>query len=189
MSYLLGADIGQINDYTAISVLRKQDDTFQLLHLERHLGESYTVIADRLVTLSQKLRHPEAVVDATGVGRAVVDLLEDRGLKRVRPVTITGGVDVTEASVNGRKEHRVPKRDLVGVLQVALQNGQLRIPATLELRNELVTELQNFKVKLNSETGHESFEHWRSSDHDDLVLSVALPLWYATALHPSWGMW
>jgi hypothetical protein len=32
------------------------------------------------------------------------------------------------------------------------------------------------KVTLN---GHEMYEHWRSGDHDDLVLAVALACWQA----------
>ncbi len=64
-------------------------------------------------------------------------------------------------------------------MQVLLQNGQLRIPASLDLRDVLTQEMQNFKVKLSAETGRASYEHWRSSDHDDLVLALALALWDA----------
>jgi hypothetical protein len=42
----------------------------------------------------------------------------------------------------------------------------------------LVEELRNMRVKV-SLNGHESYEHWRSGDHDDLVLAVALACWQA----------
>ena len=56
------------------------------------------------------------VVDATGVGRPVVDMLYASGLNPIA-VTITGGdsVHLTDGI------WRVPKRDLVGLLQVLLQ--------------------------------------------------------------------
>ena len=41
-------------------------------------------------------------------------------------------------------------------------------------------ELQNFRHKQNPKTSHVSFEHWRDSDHDDLVLAVAMACWGAT---------
>ncbi len=197
----IGIDLGSVNDYTALSIVERHgevapDNTFRqelrwefqeyrLWHLERYLGESYTTIVDRILALidTVELRNAQIVVDATGVGRPVIDLLKDRGLNSIIPVTITGGEAVTSDFVRGLREWRVPKRDLVGVLQVLLQNGALKIPATIELREELVSELQNFRVKLVAETGHAVFEHWRSGDHDDLVLSLALPLWLSEQEH------
>ncbi|MDD1753960.1 MAG: hypothetical protein LUQ38_12840 [Methanotrichaceae archaeon] len=40
-------------------------------------------------------------------------------------------------------------------------------------------ELLNFKVKIDPQTAHDSYSAWRESEHDDLVLSVALACWYA----------
>lgn len=104
-------------------------------------------------------------------------------------MTITGGDSANEASVNGVKEYRVPKRDLVGMIQVLLENRRLKIASSLDLREDLVREMQNYRVKLNAETGHDSYEHWRSSDHDDLVLAVALALWFSERTVRSYGVW
>ena len=78
----------------------------------------------------------------------------------------------------------MPKRDLVGALQILLQNEQLKSPTGINLKDELIAELQNFKVKLSAESGYDSYEHWRSGDHDDLVLSVAMACWYAERPKP-----
>jgi hypothetical protein len=43
----------------------------------------------------------------------------------------------------------------------------------------LVREIQNFQVKINLETAHDSYGAWREGTHDDLVLAVALALWVA----------
>ncbi len=42
-------------------------------------------------------------------------------------------------------------------------------------------ELQSFRCKQNPKTAHVSFEHWRDSDHDDLVLAVAMACWGANS--------
>ncbi len=51
------------------------------------------------------------------------------------------------------------------------QNGQLKIADALLLKNTLVKELLNFRVKINISTPHDFYEAWREGDHDDLVLS------------------
>ena len=69
------------------------------------------------------------MVDATGVGAAVVDLLERARLGvRIVPVSITAGADAHEGMAGS---WRVPKRDLVSVLQVLLQQGRLRVAQAL----------------------------------------------------------
>ncbi len=41
----------------------------------------------------------------------------------------------------------------------------------------LVEELQNFKLKITT-AGNDTYEAWRESDHDDLVLAAAMAAWY-----------
>ena len=67
----------------------------------------------------------------------------------------------------------VPKRELVGTLVALYQTGRLKTAEDLLLTPALTKELVNFKLKVNLETGHDSYEAWRESDHDDLVLAVA----------------
>jgi hypothetical protein len=76
----------------------------------------------------------------------------------------------------------VPKRDLVAAVQVLLQNGRLKIAPELELAPVLKKELLNFRVKIDPKTAHDSYEHWREGDHDDLVLATALACWYSEYL-------
>jgi hypothetical protein len=193
--YYVGVDLGQAADYTAISILERADAGYHLVHLERPArGTPYPVIVARVATLLQTepLAGPAPsappgpgrdwgtgrgnatlVVDATGVGAAVTDLLEHAGLKPIA-VTITGG-DVV--SRDGRR-YRVPKRDLVSTLQVLLQSGRLRVASDLALAETLVSELVNFRYTL-SPLGHDSYGAWRENQHDDLVLAVALATWYA----------
>src|SRR5829696_5804373 len=59
------------------------------------------------------------------------------------------------------------------------EGKRLKIARSMLLVDELVKELQNFKVKVNLQTAHDSYEAWRESDHDDLVLALALACWWA----------
>jgi hypothetical protein len=202
---LVSVDLGQQRDYTAISVTervyvptgepyhpdenewprQKLSTEYRVRHLERPaLGTKYTKIVERITELISKVGgEPVLVVDATGVGRPVVDMLWrdiseslERTDIRVTPgnITITGGDSASRGADGGL---RVPKRDLVGAPLVLLQNGQLKIAEGLALRDTLVKELLNFRVKINISTAHDSYEAWREGDHDDLVLSVAMACW------------
>lgn len=172
------------------------EDRFHLRYLERlKLGTPYPEVARYVTDL---LKTPElagktfCVVDATGVGRPVVDMLREAEIKPLAAVTITGGDTVSRVET-GRyfePEYRVPKRDLVSTIQVLLQNDRLKIAEGLPLAQILVRELQNFRVKISIATGHDSYEAWREGDHDDLVLAVAMACWYAkTQYQPRSGFY
>jgi hypothetical protein len=162
-----------------------------LRHLERYtLRTPYTDVADGVAALMRspvlqkdeydrarnRVSKPrvELLVDSTGVGRAVTDLLKSRGL-RFKSITITGGQNAHGSA----REWRVPKRDLVAALEVPFHTGELRVAGGLELWPTLREELLNFRRKVNLKTAHDSYEHWRESDHDDLVLACALACWGA----------
>lgn len=181
IEYLVGLDLGQANDYTALCVIERaptRPATYALRHLERPvLGTPYPAIAARVKTLTEAaplVGRCVVVVDATGVGAPVVDLLRAARLPLV-PVSITGGDTVTRDAAGA---WRVPKRDLVFSLLTALQTGRLKIADGLPLAPVLVGELLNFRVKIDPQTAHDSYAAWREGAHDDLVLSAALALWY-----------
>ena len=74
--------------------------------------------------------------------------------------------------------YRVPKRDLVSAAQVLLQSGRLKIASGLPEAETLKRELLNFRVKIDPKTAHDSYDHWRENEHDDLVLATALACWF-----------
>jgi len=59
-----------------------------------------------------------------------------------------------------------------------LQNGCLRVAFGLPEAETLKRELLNFRVKVDPKTAHDSYEHWRESEHDDLVLAVSMAAWF-----------
>ena len=152
-------------------------------HLQRfELGTKYTDIVRsvRRLLLREpfmgRMLYTRLLVDRTGVGAGVVDSFYEHGVRPIS-VTIHGGSAVTwEPADLG---YRVPKRDLVAAVQVLLQNGRLKIAPEMELAPVLKKELLNFRVKIDPSTAHDSYEHWREGDHDDLVLATALACWFS----------
>ncbi len=200
--FIFGVDLGQAKDYTAIVVLERIEELtgaaakgkwvkqvrYALPYLERPpLGTPYPAIIGRLKELIARLPDYERlkiVVDRTGVGRPVVDLMRKEKLS-VIPVTITAGGSVTGSVFGG---YNVPKRELVSNLAIILQAGRLKISNALPGAAQLVEELQNFKMKITL-AGNETYEAWRESDHDDLVIATAMACWYGerklrSIMHP-----
>jgi hypothetical protein len=180
--YVIGVDLGQSHDPTAICVVRRLDDgpkpIFQVGHLERlRLNTPYPTIVNHV--LRQLSRPPlagksELVIDYTGVGRPVFDLFCGRGVSPIG-VTITGGDGVT----NGGPVWRVAKLILISRVQALLHSGQLKIHKALPDAPALVAELQDFRAEV-TDLGNWKFGA-RSGKHDDLVLALAIACWRAYA--------
>ncbi len=182
--FILGLDLGQIQDFTALAVLQRlpappaAKSTYALRHLERfHLGTPYTeiVLAVHARGSTDALKGCALVVDQTGVGRPLVEMLRVKSPNPIVPVTITGGHDARQ---DDNRDWHVPKKALVTGLQLIFQSHRLTIPRTLAEADVLVKELQNFQVKI-TQAANEVFGSWRESAHDDLVLALALAAWWA----------
>ena len=192
----IGLDLGQAHDPTAIAVLecteipvghspvtfeRIVEKRYSFRHLERlPLGLDYPSQVDHVRTLVQRPELAQSpttlIVDATGVGRPVVDLLRRASLPcRVIPVTITGGDKETCESIMWH----VPKRDLIAGLMLLFQRGEVSICGHLSESETLASELANMRIKV-SLSGHDTYGAWREGQHDDLVLAAALACWSTT---------
>lgn len=181
VKFYIGLDLGQASDYTALIVMQQVDgkdgNIYHIRRLERIRGAPYPDIAQKVnaIMASPALASStDLVVDQTGVGAPVVDLLRQAGLKPIA-VSIHGGAATTREGDNWK----VPKRDLVGTLQVLLQSGRFKVSNKLKLGPILQAEMLNFKVKIDPVTAHDSYSAWRDNEHDDLVLSAALAAWWA----------
>ena len=122
--------------------------------------------------------------DATGCGRPILDMVRTAILRyTVAGVSIHGGDLTTE---DGR-HYRVPKRDLVSVLQALLQHKRLKIAATLPHADLLTRELLNFRQKIDPITAHDGYSAWREEGHDDLILATALACWRTKYQKRAWA--
>ena len=200
----VGLDLGQASDYSALAIAERdrhppyrdqcsvggiptlppapEPVSYALSWLQRFpLKTPYPAIVGAVATLVRRLAartpvpHLRLVVDATGVGRPVVDLLRRERLPgTLADVTITGGDAVAQEG----SSYRVPKRDLVATVQVLLQGERLKIAQALPDAATLTRELLNFQVKIDLTTAHDSYGAWREGTNDDLVLATALATWY-----------
>lgn len=205
--YWLGVDLGQSHDYTALSVVEKiwgkpgpegdvllneKDVMNNVLLLERlPLGTPYPemveIIGERFKALQAQRGRINSegwqevsihlAVDATGVGKAVVDMLVPID-PQLRAISITGGDAVNRQRHMGYLAYGVPKRELVSGFQVLLQSRRLRVAQGIPEAANLMSEMKNFRYKL-TQAGNDTYAAWRESDRDDLVLSVAIALWCA----------
>lgn len=188
----VGLDLGQVQDYTALAIIERPYiapttpiadrlgmAVYSVRHLERFpLGTSYPAIVRRVVEIAKQLTPAGGkglCIDSTGVGRPVVEMLAAaRPQIQLFPMTITAG---NSHNVEGDFTH-VPKKELVSVMQILLQERRLKIAESLPAAKVLMEELLAFKVKITA-AANETFEAWRERDHDDLVLAVAMPTWLA----------
>lgn len=202
--YLIGVDLGQAQDYTAITITEKTliekeisalpgqdaervyDTRYFLRFIERPaLGTAYPDIVNRVKGICDNpdiRRDFNLIVDSTGVGKPVIDMLRREGLYPI-PILITGGTQVVEDPMGG---YHVPKRDLAYALQVVFQARRIQIADGLKDADTFALELQNFRVKIDKRTAHDSYEAWREGEHDDIVLSVAMAVWYGEKDHGSY---
>ncbi len=162
----------------------KRETRFELRYLERmKLRTPYPAVVERIreVAMDPALgARRSLVVDATGVGAPVVDLLCAAGVEcEIVPVMITGGGGGAKASSGSSGgERRVPKRDLMVGLQLMFDQGQLRIARGMPETEVLLKELMGMRVRVSA-SGHKSYGSGREAPHDDLVLAVALACWRA----------
>jgi hypothetical protein len=191
MRYFVGLDLGQAQEFTALAVLERRwvaptdppeqrRPPYALRHSQRF--PPGTPYADMVETVRELLRTPPLprsilLVDQTGVGRSVVNLLMDGLRDRVTcqfwPVVIKAGRGMTMGEGG---EVQVARQELIGALQILLQSRRLQIPRSLPDAALLVEELQNFRAKVTAATT-DTLEAWRERENDDLVLAMALACW------------
>ena len=135
---LLGLDLGQRQDWTALAVVQRtvetrpapDDDhrvppvrpvnTYAVVQLDRIQGRSYEAIADAVVALKRRpeLQGATLILDETGVGTAIADTLDARGLRPER-ITITGGDAVTQVGAVVPRAQARPRRHRGGAARGA----------------------------------------------------------------------
>jgi len=178
-------DLGQRQDFSALAVVEREEQRFALVpaprqlsvrHLERMgLGTPYPQVVKRVCEVMghPKLAHgSRLVVDATGVGAPVVDMLRSAGLGvRLTTVTITSG----ERAQGEGERWRVPRGDLLAGLEVLLEAGEVKVSKRLREAERLVRELEAMRRVSFSRSGHKS----GGGEHDDLVFAAALAVWRA----------
>ena len=187
-SVYIGLDLGQSNDFTAISLLEREtvrvgfdhalwepvtETRLLLRHIERiPLKTPYDQIVRYLRSFVTRPAFEDRkiylVVDASGIGRPVYDLILANHMPVTPyPVVITGGDRVTYAY----PFYNVPRKELLTNLRILLETRKLHITRRAPESEALLHELTTFRSRAN--TGH-----------DDLVFATALAAWKAASPAP-----
>ena len=188
MGALMGVDIGQKRDPTAICIAEVEDrlrderreDHYLIRHLERlPLWTPYPEVVRRVETVASRIRKltgssPALYVDATGVGTPIVDLLRTGApaVQSVVAVYFTQGEGRNEVRENGYKRLSLGKAWIVSRLQALLQTARIHLPNTFEART-LAQELLNFEIRVD-ENANDKYGAFRVGTHDDLVTALGL---------------
>jgi hypothetical protein len=186
--YIAGLDLGRPHEFTALAVLERTEVPmpdepkrmvrhYAVRHLERlPPATPYPEVFARLIEVfaAEPLRGSRLVVDYTGVGKPVLDMLWKAKVgAKVTPMFVTTG---KRSSSDERGGWWVPRQELAATLQVLLQSRRLRVAPALPEATMLARELAAFKVKVST-SSPEEMDAWRQGTHDDLVLAVAVAAW------------
>jgi hypothetical protein len=196
VGYIFGLDLGQSQDYSAMVLLDRTPpqrveepmkvpvvlpSTYAVRFAHRWpLGTNYVTVAHDVAHFLA--REPvrgqgKLIVGRTGIGQAVTDFMRKAGLAHV-PIHVHGGAEVTQAP----RGFNVPKRDIVSVVQILLQQERLTFARRMPLMGPLFSELQTFRAKIDERTAHDTYSAWREQDHDDLVFALALACWWGETI-------
>ena len=151
-------------------------ETFDVRYLRRlPLGLSYVAQVEeirRLLSRPPLQQGCEFLIDETGVGRAVGDIFDNAGMRPIR-ISITAGEVRTS---KGTRRWHVPKGTLISALDARLHTQELRFAADLTEAGAMQEELKDFRRSVSA-AGRYSYDA-RTGKHDDLVLAVAIGLWF-----------
>ncbi|MBL8295813.1 MAG: phage terminase large subunit [Bryobacterales bacterium] len=191
-NFLVGLDLGRQRDHSALSVIERtyletefRDrvtfnpytvDLHRLVHLERFpLRTDYTEVGhevSRLFSSAPFSERATLVVDATGVGASFVDLLRSylrMQRHKLMPVVITGGHTINKQP----NSYNVPREILLGNLENLTKERTLRVSKHLPLAIDFFRELAALRIT-TTPSGRQTIQPARSTQHDDMVFSVAL---------------
>lgn len=192
--YIIGVDIAKKQDRTVIVIAQKAQD-FQrdgrcisylnVLDLQMIEKMTYPDLAryiKRLDLNADLHGNNDLLVDSTGVGEAVCDMMEDIGLSPIR-VMFTGG-DTSRITgtrnANGfmsRMQVNVPKNELVDTLQMALQERRLRLAEGIPFEQDIRKQFSHF-VGVMSKSKNIIYNNDSDDVHDDIVCAMALIVWH-----------
>jgi hypothetical protein len=195
--YLISVDLGIAPARTAIAVMEMHGVRPTVaLHVRAisrpPLGTKTAAIIDETRALCDRLGEqlirqysrwadPDALrgwyrsvlVDLTGSGLPALALFDHARVHTI-PIWITNGSGFGHES----RGYRVAKPDLISALALLVEDGRVKVAASLTEAPAVIKEFQTFERKTPLGMPNER-ALWRERADDDLVLSLAMGAWYA----------
>ena len=149
---------------------------YNLVAMARKQGLPYDQIVEWVARTLRKPEFnrnqpPEFLLDSTGVGVAVKDMLAAKGV-RMKAVTITAG----EAFSRQGPIYHVGKARLIGTFLGAFDAGKVRVNPNMPIWPALEKEMLGFRAEMSAQ-GRAKFEA-EPGENDDMLFALALCVWY-----------
>jgi len=170
--YIVGVDLAKLRDRTVITTLESEITKGSEAHCVKDIrvlpgGLSYLLQAAQIAAYTDKpcfrTWGVKVLVDASGIGQPVSDILkESHGLKHSK-VTITSG--------DGKNGNNVSRNYLIRTLIKWIGQPNFFISSDIEEAERLREELESLSIEYRKD-GSASF--YTNQDHDDCLMSLAL---------------
>jgi len=161
--YYCGCDFGKLQDFSVITILKREGDLLKLVYLKEFpIGTPYTSVIGHLIAADKTFRFRKVLVDQTGVGEPVLEELKEQGVQNVEGLVFTVRT----------------KEELLSCLKIAMEQQRLRMPYHRRLAEQINEQQYEY-----SKSGHLKFSHPENS-HDDMLWSLALACYVATMMRP-----
>lgn len=182
MTIIISLDPAQLRDWSAVAVLDMhyvpdiKRFEYSLIAMNRKQGLPYDQIVDWVIKTVQnpafnKGEPPTFLLDATGVGVAVKDMIIAKGI-RPRAITITMGGAYSRVG----SEYHVGKARLIGKFLGAFDAGKVHVNPNMPIWPQVEREMLSFRAEMSAQ-GRVKMEA-EQGEHDDLLLSLAQAVWY-----------
>lgn len=167
-----------------------------VVYLDQWFGDSYEEMVRRtckILNHTTLFHNCDLLVDGTGVGDAVIEMMSTAGLSPL-PIIVTAGkgVRVVYESMGtiipppGQrltgfrpvKSINVPKAELVAAAQVALQQQRVGIAKNVKWKDELEKQLVHVSPKATV-AGNTRYESDDTKVHDDIAFCLMLTAWWS----------
>jgi hypothetical protein len=215
--YAVVVDPAKRRDFTAILTVKKTADLVEgepllktpdrivnyldVVHIDKFNGITYPEIVRKValrVGHADLVNNCDLLIDGTGVGEALTDLLREGGLDPL-PIIFTAGTKVQLvygdfgqiflgqvgklATARTIKEMHVPKVDLVDAGRLLAQQGRFWCDPQMRWADDFEAQMQGFRGKVNEKTGRTKFENENDELHDDLIVCYLMAAWWMLQEH------
>lgn len=151
-TYRIGWDVAKHQDYSVMFVMR--EDTRHIVAWDRFNQVDWELQVNRLESLYRKYNSAPVLIDSTGVGDPVYEMVRRRGIK-----------------AEGYKFNNTTKEQLINRLSVAIERQEISFPEIPVLFDELV--MFEYEITKGGSVRYGAPE----GKHDDCVIALALTTW------------
>jgi len=151
--YYMGVDLGKLKDYSAVAIVKREENLVKLVFLKEFpLETPYSHVIGWIVRAERRFGFRKILVDKSGVGEAVMEETGEQGLKNAEGQTFSAQ----------------SKAEMLTYLRIKMEQGKFKMPYSRRLFQQL-----NEQQYAYNKAGYLTFSHPEES-HDDMLCALAL---------------